>query len=93
MNLRDSIGVALIGGFLLALGVLFWKAIPEANADLIVYMLGQLSGFAGGIVAYHYTLSRQTERAADAAVEAGKVQAQQPAGTPDDPVAVKEVQP
>lgn len=63
MNLRDSIGVALISGFLIALGVLFFKAIPEANSDLIVYMLGQLSGFAGGIVAYHYTLSKQSEEA------------------------------
>lgn len=91
MNLRDSIGVALIGGFLFALGVLFWKAIPTQNEQLIVYMLGQLSGFAGGIVAYHYTLSKQTERAADAAVQTAAQTT--PAGTPDDPVAVKEVQP
>jgi hypothetical protein len=73
VNLRDAIGVALIGGFLFALGVLFWKAIPTQNEQLIVYMLGQLSGFAG---------------AADAAVHTAQQQA--PAGTPDDPVNVKE---
>lgn len=87
INLRDAIGVALIAGFLLALGVLFIKAIPASNEQLIVYMLGQLSGFAGGIVAYHYTLSKQTERAADANIGAVK-----PSGTPDDPVNVKEAE-
>lgn len=57
MKLRDGIGIALVGGFLGSLGVLFFKAIPTSNEQLIVYMLGQLSGFAGGIVAYHYTMT------------------------------------
>lgn len=53
-NLRDAIGIALIASFVGALGVLFWKDIPRSNEQLIVYMLGQLSGFVSGIVAYHY---------------------------------------
>lgn len=65
MNLRDSIGVTLIAGFIAALGLLFWKAIPSSNEQLIVYMLGQLSGFVGGVVAYHYTLSKQSEKATE----------------------------
>ncbi len=48
------IGGALIAGFLGALAALFVVPIPEANRDLVTYMLGQLSGFAGGIIAYHY---------------------------------------
>ena len=54
VNMRDVVGVALIIGFLGSLAVLFAVPIPKQNEQLIVYMLGQLSGFAGGIVAYHY---------------------------------------
>lgn len=54
INMRDVIGVAVILGFLGSLGVLFGVPIPKQNEQLIVYMLGQLSGFAAGIVAYHY---------------------------------------
>ena len=50
----NIIGGALIAGFLGALAALFVLPIPEANRDLVTYMLGQLSGFAGGIIAYHY---------------------------------------
>lgn len=53
-NLRDIIGTALIAAFIAALAVLFWKAIPTENEQLIVYMLGQLSGFVAGVVAFHY---------------------------------------
>lgn len=54
VNMRDVIGTALILGFLGSLAVLFGVPIPKQNEQLIVYMLGQLSGFAAGIVAYHY---------------------------------------
>jgi cytochrome c biogenesis protein CcdA len=58
INLRllaNVIGCAIVFGFLGSLVTLFIIPIPEANKDLITYMVGQLSGFAGGIVAYHYT--------------------------------------
>jgi hypothetical protein len=54
VNLRDAIGTALIGAFIGAMGILFWKAIPPSNEQLIVYMLGQLSGFVAGVVSFHY---------------------------------------
>jgi len=57
MNLRDSIGVILIFAFVTALGLMFWKAVPADNKDLITYMLGQLSGFVGGVIAAHYTIN------------------------------------
>lgn len=53
--LANVIGCALIFGFLGALATLFIIPIPTANEQLLTYMIGQLSGFAGGIIAYHYT--------------------------------------
>jgi hypothetical protein len=55
-NMRDAIGIALIASFIGAIGVLFWKAIPPTNEQLIVYMLGQLSGFVAAVVALHYVM-------------------------------------
>lgn len=65
MNLRDIIGVGLIMAFVTAMFLLFWRAIPGANEQLIVYMLGQLSGFVGSVVAFHYVLSKTSEKAAE----------------------------
>lgn len=53
--LANVIGCSLIFGFLGALATLFVIPIPSANEQLLTYMIGQLSGFAGGIIAYHYT--------------------------------------
>jgi hypothetical protein len=61
----NVIGAALITGFLGALAALFVVPIPEANRDLVTYMLGQLSGFAGGIIAYHYASKAGDTRAQD----------------------------
>lgn len=55
--LANVIGCALISGFLGALFALFIVPIPAGNEQIVTYMIGQLSGFAGGIVAYHYTLT------------------------------------
>jgi hypothetical protein len=63
--LANVIGCALVSGFLGALAALFVIPIPADNKELIIYMLGQLSGFAGGIVAYHYT-SKAGEKELDA---------------------------
>lgn len=63
--LANVIGCSLVSGFLGALAALFVIPIPAENKELIIYMLGQLSGFAGGIVAYHYT-SKAGERELEA---------------------------
>lgn len=57
MNLRDTIGSILLFAFVGALGLMFWVTVPPDNKDLITYMLGQLSGFVGGVVAAHYTIN------------------------------------
>lgn len=64
INLRllaNVIGCALVFGFLGALFALFIIPVPKGNEQIVTYMIGQLSGFAGGIVAYHYT-SKAGER-------------------------------
>lgn len=61
MNVRDFIGGALVGAFILAIPILLWKSIPTSNEQLIAYMLGQLSGFVAAIVASHY-VSKAGER-------------------------------
>jgi hypothetical protein len=54
MNFRDVLGAVLVGAFIAVLGTLFFVPIPTTNEQLIVYMLGQLSGFVAGVVALHY---------------------------------------
>lgn len=54
INFRDILGGLLVVGFMGATGLLFWRTIPSENEQLIAYMLGQLSGFVGGVVALHY---------------------------------------
>ena len=93
-NLRDAIGIALIASFVAALGVLFWKDIPRSNEQLIVYMLGQLSGFVSGIVAYHYVtkagekeLDKQRVDNTTVALEAIKAAQEAPSKPAEDQVA------
>lgn len=52
--IRDLIGLFLITAFVGAMVALLWKAIPGENEQLLSYMLGQLSGFVGGVVGFWY---------------------------------------
>lgn len=81
VNFRDALGGVLIAAFISVIGILLYRDIPKANEQLIVYMLGQLSGFVAGVVAYHYvtkagekelaqTRSENTGKALDLAVAA-----------------------
>jgi hypothetical protein len=63
--LRDAIGIALIAAFIGALIALMWKDIPKPNEQLIVYMLGQLSGFVATVVGFHY-VTKSGEKELDA---------------------------
>lgn len=54
LNFRDALGAFLVAAFIAIIGLLLWRDIPKSNEQLIVYMLGQLSGFVAGVVAYHY---------------------------------------
>jgi len=59
LALRDWIGIFLISAFIGVLMALLFKDIPKPNEQLIVYMLGQLSGFVGTVIGYHYVTSVQ----------------------------------
>lgn len=70
--MRDAIGGGLIMGFLGAGAALYVAPVPADNHDLIVFMLGQLSGFVGGVVAFHYGTSAGSQRKTDLLAQAGK---------------------
>lgn len=59
--MRAALVVGLLACFMVALFWLMTQTVPEANRDLVTYMLGQLSIMAGGAVAYYFgtTLSSQ----------------------------------
>lgn len=65
LALRDWIGLGLIVAFISVLFALLWKVIPDKNEQLIVYMLGQLSGFVATVVGYHYVTSVQDSTKTD----------------------------
>lgn len=67
LSFRDWLAVFLIFAFVGALFYLLRTAFPVQNEQLIVYMLGQLSGFTGTAVALYYTLSKHDEQRADQA--------------------------
>lgn len=52
--MRAFLSIALLACFMLALFWLLGEAVPDANRDLVTYMLGQLSGFAAGAVIYYF---------------------------------------
>jgi membrane associated rhomboid family serine protease len=97
-TLKDAIGIALIGAFIAVLFILFWKEIPAKNEQLIVYMLGQLSGFVGGVISAHYVHKAGEEKLAAAREETTRnlaravvdQQRERPTGKPGDPVHVEE---
>lgn len=72
---KDALGLMLIAAFIAALFILFWKAIPPANEQLIVFMLGQISGFVGGVVASHYGSKHGEEKQEERRQETAKAQA------------------
>lgn len=87
MNLRDTLGIGLVIAFVGALFVLFWKAIPTENEQLIVYMLGQLSGFVAGVVSYHYVMNKVNEKATENTAKAFDAITAAANSTPPDNVA------
>ncbi len=51
---RNLLGGWFAGSFIGALAALYLLPIPAENKDLIVFMLGQLSGFTGAVVAFNF---------------------------------------
>jgi len=83
MNARGSVAAAVLLGFELALAVLFWREIPKANEQLLTYMIGQLSGFAGAAVAFYLSTSKSSADKSDVIAQmVGKDTATGKAGDP-----------
>jgi len=57
---------ALVFAFCAVLGLSLLRAYPEANKDIVVYMIGQLSGMATMALGYYFT-QKAGQDAADAA--------------------------
>jgi uncharacterized membrane protein len=52
---RNLLAFALIGAFVGVIPLFVYKSIPEANKDVITYMVGQLSGMALTALAFYFT--------------------------------------
>lgn len=58
--MRASLTMLLVLGFGAALAALFAFTVPATNRDMVVYMLGQLSGFAGAGVYFYLGTSKSS---------------------------------
>lgn len=52
---RNRLAMFLVGSFVLQIPMFALKAIPQDNRELIVYMVGQLSGMALMALGYYFT--------------------------------------
>lgn len=58
--MRGFLALALLACFMVALFWLMRWVVPEANRDLVTYMLGQLSGFAAAGVLFYFNTSKSS---------------------------------
>jgi hypothetical protein len=52
----------IVAGFTTVLALLFIKDVPVANRDIVVYMVGQLSGFTAAVVAFWFGTTRESSK-------------------------------
>lgn len=67
----------IIAGFTTVMVLLFLKDVPSANRDIIVYMVGQLSGFTGAVVAFWFGTTRESAKKTELIAQSSPV-TQQP---------------
>jgi hypothetical protein len=84
--MRNCLGGFIAGSFIGALAALYLFPVPDGNKDLIVFMLGQLSGFMGAVISYNFGTSKSS--ADKNAVIAGM--ADTATGKVDDPLHVQD---
>lgn len=51
---RNWLALCLIVAFVAILPLLVWKTIPDTNKEIIVYMIGQLSGMATTAIGFYF---------------------------------------
>lgn len=52
--MRNFLAFLLIGAFIGAMGAFTFFVIPEANKDILTYMVGQLSGMALTVLGFYF---------------------------------------
>lgn len=85
-TMRNTLGGFIAGSFIGALAALYLFPVPDSNKDLIVFMLGQLSGFMGAVISYNFGTSKSS--ADKNAVIAGMADGPAATGKADDPAHV-----
>jgi len=78
-TVRNVLAGWISGAFIGSIAALYYVPIPADNKDLIVFMLGQLSGFMGAVMAFNFGTSKGS-------ADKTAMLANRPAGTPVDPV-------
>lgn len=59
-TMRNVLGGFIAGSFVGALWALYLYPVPSSNKDLIVFMLGQLSGFMGAVISFNYGTTKSS---------------------------------
>ena len=80
---RTILGGFISLSFIGSLAALYGFPVPDENSDLIVFMLGQLAGFMGAVMAFNFGTSQGS-------VDKAQLLERRPKGTPADPVSVEE---
>ncbi len=63
----------MVSGFMSVMAALFIWHVPEGNKDILVYMVGQLSGFAGATVAIWTSTTHESSKKSDVISQAQPV--------------------
>lgn len=58
--MRGVLAVVLMLSFQLALAALFRWEVPQSNRDMVIYMLGQLSGMVTTALAFYFATSKSS---------------------------------
>lgn len=58
--MRGGLAILLLLSFQLCLAALFKFQVPESNRDMVIYMLGQLSGMVTTALAFYFATSKSS---------------------------------
>lgn len=87
--MRGLLAIVLLLSFQACLAALFNFEVPETNRDMVIYMLGQLSGMVTTALAFYFATSKSS---ADKNAVIANLQDGAASGKPGDPVHVTEDQ-
>ena len=59
--MRGFLAILLVLSFQVALAALFKFTVPETNRDMVIYMLGQLSGMVTTAIAFYFATSKSSQ--------------------------------